>query len=150
MPITSRATTIKRKNACLYQNAVVATANDTTATAYSQPINNLDGSIESITVHSVVSANSSGGNFVLTLQGSNDGTNFADIKKEGGASTLTTGNVAISTASAGAPISAFLDTVERLRRTFPAYIRVKETLSSGGRTSITNVHVTYKATPYNA
>lgn len=150
MAVTSQADAKPRKNATLYQNAVVVTANDTTATVYSQPINNLDGSIESITVHTVTSANASGGNLVLTLQGSNDGTNFADIKKEGGASTLTTGNVALSTASAGAPISAFLDTVERLRRTFPAYVRVKETLSSGGRTSITNVHVTYKATPYSA
>jgi len=144
MAITSQYTADNRGDGILYRNAIVATANDTTATVYSQPIPNLDGKIECVTVHTVTTANASGGNLVVTLQGSNDGTNFADIKKEGGASTLTTGNVALSTASAGAPISAFLDTVERLRRTFPAYIRVKETLSSGGRTSVTNVHITQK------
>lgn len=110
---------------------IVATANDTTATVTGLPIGNSGGQVSSVSA-TVTATNQTGTNptLTLTLQGSEDGVVFSDLKDSAG-TTIATSALDISTAST-TTVSAYVDTVKNPRASFPHVLRWKVVVGGTG------------------
>lgn len=116
----------------LFTAAVTSTANDTTTPFYTKVIDNRDGRIQSLSVLANVTASTGTSPTVqLTLEGSNDGSNFATVYSADATP------VAIQTTaqSISSAVVYGFDTAQELRAAggFPAFLRVKGAI--GGSSS---------------
>lgn len=107
-------------------NYIKATANDTTASVNGNPIDNVRGSIIGISA-SFVATNQTGTSptVQLTLQGSDDGTNYYTINSNASSpAALQTSAVSISSASTTTVVAGFQTDMYNRKGIFPAYLRL--------------------------
>ena len=129
-------------------NYIQATTVDTTDPATGPAIDNRDSRISAIYGHVVVQDNTAGSSptVTLTLQGSNDGSNWFTLKDTGG-NAISTSALSISGCddTAANYVVGFLNTVEEGVTSFPQFVRFIVDL---GGTSSPNwkgaVHVTVR------
>ena len=129
--VTNKTASTNNKNMTVYQNYIVVTGLDTTAT-YDGPV--IDMSAEDIIAvygTAVCTASSGAANLAILLLGGNkaDGSDLS-ILQSTAAANITSGNIAIASPT----VTGYFDTVKTPRQTFPPYMAVRYTLSANGWT----------------
>lgn len=112
--------------------AITSTSLDTTATVTGKPIDNRDGRINFVSMD-IYCTDKTGSSptLTLTLQGSNDGTNYFDLVDTAG-NTIASSATSISAAGSGTTVAININTVAKPRTTFPAFLRPKIAVGGTG------------------
>lgn len=104
---------------------ITSTALDTTATVNSKTIDNNDGRLSFISFQQLVTDKTgTSPTLQLTLQGSDDGTNFTSLKDSAG-NTIQTTALSLSGSGSGTTVNDYIDTVIKPRVAFPRYLRIQ-------------------------
>lgn len=123
--------------------AIVVTANDTTTPVNSRPIGNTDGQLSFISaMFTATNQTGTSPTLQLTLQGSDDGATWTNLKDSAG-NVIQTTAISINTAST-TNVNGYIDTVANPRASFPQFLRLSVGVG-GSATPGGTYTVSYKA-----